>query len=345
MDTVYIRADMNPVIATGHMMRCLSVADAVGEQGGQAMFITADDYPLETLKKRGYEAHVLDSDWKNMEEELPRLLKLIEEKKIKKLLVDSYQVTEKYLSALEEKTRVVYLDDLDRFPYPVSSVICYANYWKRLSYASVKKGASDKQHGPAPALYLGTDYMPLRKAFQHCGEKEIRERVKNVLALSGGTDPCHVLEKLADFLGNKPDIQADIVGGAYDFRFKTLQEKYSGCPRLHFHQNVSNLEEFMNKADLAITAGGTVLYELCAVGTPAISYAFADNQLFNVEEFSREGIIDYAGDARYEDIYSRIDRLFDQYDRDFRLRKERSLRMQKQVDGKGAGRIARILLN
>ena len=58
----------------------------------------------------------------------------------------------------------------------------------------------------------------------------------------------------------------------------------------------------MKKVDVAISAGGTTLYELCACGTPTISYSFADNQLNNVKQFDEDGIIPYAGDVRYEDI-------------------------------------------
>lgn len=336
--TVYIRTDMNPVIATGHVMRCLSIADAIREQGGEAVFITADEYPLETLKCRGYETMVLNSDWKSMEDELPQLLKLIEAKNVQKLLVDSYQVTEKYLAALEEKTQVIYLDDLDQFPYPVSAIICYANYWKRFSYAS--HCIKDKSE---PALYLGMDYVPLRKVFWHGREKEIREEIKNVLLLSGGTDTYHILEKLVDFFKTRPGIQVNIICGAYYPNFKALCEKYRDCRQLIFHQNVANPEEFMDKADLAVSAGGTTLYELCAMGTPTISYSFVDNQLFNVEQFAKEGIIDYAGDVRHENIYEEIGQLFERY-QDHRLRRERSLKMQKQVDGRGAERIARVLL-
>ena len=52
-NTIYIRADMNEVIATGHIMRCLSIADAAKEMGKETVFIVADEKPIEILKKRG----------------------------------------------------------------------------------------------------------------------------------------------------------------------------------------------------------------------------------------------------------------------------------------------------
>ena len=66
METIYIRVDMNPIIATGHVMRCLSIADEITRLGGKAVFITADEYPIEVIQGRGYETLVLNNDWRKM---------------------------------------------------------------------------------------------------------------------------------------------------------------------------------------------------------------------------------------------------------------------------------------
>ena len=74
---------MNPIIATGHVMRCLSIADAAKKQGEETVFITADEIPVDLLKVRGYETIVLHTDWTRMNEELPALADLIEERQIR----------------------------------------------------------------------------------------------------------------------------------------------------------------------------------------------------------------------------------------------------------------------
>ena len=51
MDKIYIRVDMNEIIATGHVMRCLSVADAAREIGKETIFIVADEKPVELLMR------------------------------------------------------------------------------------------------------------------------------------------------------------------------------------------------------------------------------------------------------------------------------------------------------
>ena len=333
IDKIYIRADMNEIIATGHIMRCLSIADAAKEQGKETIFITADEKPLEMLQSRGYEPIILYTDWDSMEEELEVLLPLIKRMGVSKLLVDSYQVTEKYLRTLEEHTEVFYLDDLDAFEYPVSNVICYANYYSQLSYGNYKGNTK---------FYLGTSYMPIRRVFQNCKPKLIKEKIENVMILSGGSDNYHMIENIAELFKENDILQADIICGAFYPDFEGLKEKFAGYGNLHFYQNVSNLEEFMEKADLAISAGGTTLYELSAKGTPTISYSFADNQLKNVRQFDEDGLISYAGDVRVDDVYGNIYRLYRKFE-DSKLRKACSKKMQKVMDGQGATRIAALL--
>ena len=321
-DKIYIRVDMNEVIATGHVMRCLSIADAAREQGKEVVFIVADEKPVELLRGRGYEPVVLGTNWNCMDEEAEIICSVIKSNKIKKILVDSYQVTE-----------IFYLDDVDAFEYPVSNVICYANYYSVLSYGKYKRNTK---------FYLGTSYMPVRKVFQNCKAKEIKEGIEHIMILSGGSDPYHMIENITDLFKENEKVQVDVICGAFYPGFESLKEKFKEFQHLHFYQNVSNLDEFMEKADLAISAGGTTLYELCAKGTPAISYSFADNQLNNVNQFDTDGLISYAGDVSSDEVYKKIYDLYEEY-RNPDLRKERSKRMQKVMDGKGAARIAELL--
>lgn len=46
------------------------------------------------------------------------------------MLIDSYEVTEKYLREVHNLVRVMYIDDLNINPYEVDALVCYANYWK-----------------------------------------------------------------------------------------------------------------------------------------------------------------------------------------------------------------------
>ena len=123
LNTFFFRVDMNEKIATGHVMRCLSVADAAAQKGRKSIFLTADEKPCSLISSRGHKSLVLHTDWQQPKEELSDLGELIYEYGINRILVDSYQVSEAYLEELSKMTEVFYLDDLDAFPYPVQNII------------------------------------------------------------------------------------------------------------------------------------------------------------------------------------------------------------------------------
>ncbi|MCI9023425.1 MAG: UDP-2,4-diacetamido-2,4,6-trideoxy-beta-L-altropyranose hydrolase [Dorea sp.] len=332
---LYIRTDMNNTIATGHMMRCLSIADAAAKFGKRTTFILADEQAVEIIRERGHETVVLYSKWNDMDAELDTLQKIIEELRISVMLIDSYMVTQNYLSILSERVKTIYLDDLNAFCYPVHALICYAVYWKKFCYHPNYQKAK---------LLLGLSYVPLREIFCNCEKKVIKTETENLLILSGGTDYFHILERILQRIEKKKYRSIVVICGNYYEDYEMLCGQYKEYEQIHFYKAVKNIEDYMKQADMAVSAGGTTLYELCACGTPTVSYSFTDNQIDNVREFQEEGIIDYAGDVRDTDIFENINRILKRYFRDRVLREERSKRMQKLVDGKGAERIAETLI-
>ncbi len=328
-----IRVDMNETIATGHMMRCLSIADALRALGQQVIFIVADENAVSLLSERGYSCRVLHTKWNEMEAELPALVERLEGD-VHVLLVDSYYVTERYLSYLREYTKVCYVDDVNAFDYSVDMLICYANYYEKHDYP---------RRFPGTKLCLGAKYAPLRAAFEQCLEKEIAGNAQKLLLLSGGSDPYHILKRILELLPKEDYEEVDVICGRMNQDYDALVATYEQMTRIHIHKQVDNMEYYMQKADIAVSAGGSTLYELCACGTPAISYAFADNQLENVRKFDADNIIDYAGDLRSDDVPERILALLGKLSTSPSLRKQRSRQMQALVDGKGARRIAEAL--
>lgn len=333
---LYIRTDMNAVIATGHIMRCLSIADAAKSQGEEVTFILADEQAADLVKQRGYRIIVLHTQWDEMDAELPQLFEIVEKEKIDKLLIDSYQVTESYLKALTTRIRTLYIDDLNTFVYPVNGIICYANYWKKFNYDSRYK---------VTKLFRGLQYTPLRKEFCNCNKKIIRNTPEELLLLSGGTDPYNMLENVLENLDKSKYKKINVICGRYYKGYKELQFAYQTFKNVYIYQAVSNMENYMQTADIAVSAGGTTLYELCACGTPTISYSFVDNQLDNVKQFQEDEIIDYAGDVRYDSVVDNIMHYLKVYKENIMLRKQHSQRMQKLVDGNGALRIVNALKN
>ena len=99
----------------------------------------------------------------------------------------------------------------------------------------------------------------------------------------------------------------------------------------------------MNEADIAITAGGVTLYELCTCGTPSISYFTAENQRKNIEYFDENQVIYYAGRPKDNGFGDKLIELLNKYSSET-VRKSLSTKMQTLVDGHGADRLAKKMI-
>ena len=331
MKELYIRADMNAEIATGHVMRCLSIADAAAKMGIKCIFIAADENPKSVVEGRGHGFICLHTDWHNKESELPALKEIIIKNEVKHLIVDSYEVTTAYLRALNEITDVSYIDDVDAMEYPVNKIICYSRYADEFKDSVNYRGSE---------LILGNEYTPIRDLYIGMPPKEISKKIGRVLLLSGGSDSCHAIKKILSVFEDLKDIDVQAICGRFNPDRDELMDKYKNSENIYLCDQLENLKEAMVKADVAISAGGSTLNELCAVGTPTITYSFADNQVPGVSRLHKDGIMDCAGDLRYDDVPSKVLKLLKKYN-DPAFRKERSLIMQELIDGRGAERIVR----
>ena len=160
-----IRADANTVIASGHVMRCITIAKELTARGEKVTFFLADKESRELFDAfagdaAGIEPVVLDSDWRDMEGEVLRLKKELELRNTDTLLVDSYQVTKGYFEALSGVCKVAYLDDLGVEAYPVDMLINYSGYYRALKYEEMYRGMKGRS-GADVQLLLGLMYAPL----------------------------------------------------------------------------------------------------------------------------------------------------------------------------------------
>lgn len=334
---VCIRADANEMIATGHVMRCLAIADALRNIGEEPLFISADDFSQAMIKQKGYEFVSLESDWQHPECEIEKLKQAIKKNGIGMLLVDSYYVTESYFEKLHGLTRIMYIDDLGQDVYNVDAVVCYANYYKDFSLK--------EKYPPKVKLLQGTDYTPLRNVFSNLPPKKISSRMRELIVLSGGTDNYNFLWGFSKRLLKSPLFDAlesiHIICGKYYDKYDELMQEFKGVAKFQFHKAVDHIEKYMLSADAAISAAGVSSYELCAAGTPTILYTMADNQRRNAESFYREGLMEYVGDLRNGPVLDRIIELLQEKYQDMEYRKKVSEAMRKKADGKGAQRIAK----
>lgn len=330
----YIRADGNEKIAMGHIMRCLTIAEALGRLGENVLFITADEGPVGFIEARGFAVRVLHTRYDDMEAELPKIAEILEEEEKPKILVDSYLVTPRYLEGLRRYGKVILMDDEKRAVYPCDGLVNYSIYGKTLGY--------EKDYPEAVRLFLGPEYMPLREEFRECSY-EIKNEVKDILFTTGGGDGSHAALRMAERLLQKDKTRIwHIVCGPYHPDTEALKRLAAAHPFLRIHKNVTQMSELMRTCDIAVSAAGSTLYELSSIGVPTVGFYFVENQRRNMETFAKLTPVKNAGDlsAEPELVLDRIESEVEVLCREKRLREEISRVMRNIVDGRGADRLA-----
>jgi UDP-2,4-diacetamido-2,4,6-trideoxy-beta-L-altropyranose hydrolase len=342
MKHIYIRVDGNEIIATGHVMRCLSIAEQIRKLGAEVTFIVADGRPCSLIEDRGFSVDVLGTQWDDLDKETEVLCSYVKKHQVEVLLLDTYYVTKDYLQKITQYIKIVYVDDLNRFAYPVHTLINYGVFTEKSMYESTYQEAGIHTH-----FLIGSEYIPLREEF--AGQTyEVRDTVEKILITTGGTDQLNVAGNLLErIVGNSGlmGLEYHVIVGCFNRNKEKLYSLAANYSNIYLHENVTNMSEWMNCCDVAISAAGTTTYELCACGIPSICLEVADNQEGAVA-WEKNGYMSYAGNAAkaMEQCMSRCVELLSEYVGSYELRKKRSERMQDLVDGCGAMRIAEYVI-
>lgn len=337
---IWIRADANSEIGSGHIMRCLSVAAELKKAGHQVCFCLADEFAVSLLEDRDMPYRVLGSRYDNPAEELPLLCSWLEEEKPAVLLTDSYFITPEYITCVNQYVKTACFDDCMKEAFPADVVINYNIYGDELPY---REQALRKD----TTFLLGTAYAPLREEFQD-KEAPLRDEVRNVLVTTGGSDKYNLAGRIVEkALAGKETkgLHYHIVSGAFNIHGDSLKALAAEHENVVLHQNVKEMAALMQRCDIALTAGGSTLYELCAVGVPMICFSFAENQRMQVETFAKRGLALYAGDYDLlgEKVIAESMSQLGLLINDTKLRAELRTKIRRCADGHGAGRIAEIL--
>lgn len=337
-----IRADANKKIGLGHVMRCLTIAEAAKKAGVKSLFLLADDNAGEWLQERGQAYCVLHTEGVDMEAELPALEAAVKGSGFSEavFLLDSYRITKEYVQKLktflnEKNIRLALMEDYGSSPYQADILVNYNIYGTDFSY---KENAAK--------TLLGCRYMPLRQAFVQ-QEYEVREQVKNILITTGGSDACQIGIKFAKLLADRAfagnaQLILHIVCGRFSQSREALLAFAKQKSNITVYTDVKEMWTLMAKCDAAISAAGTTLYELCAVGVPTICFSFADNQILPGKAFAKHTPIPYAGDYEQNPdavCAAILDGLEKLCSMPQQKRKQMSIELKELVDGKGAERI------
>lgn len=361
MKRIILRTDSSNKIGSGHLMRCLALAEALNEEGHKVDFICRDleGNLIDLINKRGFNCIVLPSlkeeveldrevpnscwletSWKNDLEQTKRAFRTLAP--VDWIIVDHYALDYKWEAGVRELTKkIMVIDDLADRKHDCDLLLdqnFFVNFQGRYKEL-VPKNCK---------LILGPEFALLRKEFTEV-RKSLRQRekeIKRILVFFGGVDPTNETEKaiIAIEKINNRDIFVDVVVGSSNPHKDRIKELCSKKLNTKFYCQVQNMAQIMNEADLAIGGGGTTISERACLGLPSLVMAVAENQKPIVKELDNLGILLSLGwckDVKVEDLKNSINSIMSNPVKYQSLsRKSAAL-----VDGKGLERIVANLIN
>ena len=141
-------------------------------------------------------------------------------------------------------------------------------------------------------IFTGHKYYILKDEFYFQPPKIITQHVDNVLITFGGSDPNNFTEKVVDsILATNYSGRINIILGLGYEKIEELISKYEINPSIQIYGNVSNISEFMFKADIIFTSAGRTMYEICSLGVPTICLCQNDREMTHVFANESNGFI------------------------------------------------------
>lgn len=315
----------NMEIGMGHVMRSLSLAEAFRSRGHAVSFFSKYAPGIEAVKNRNFD--VLDwekaVEWQNTGNFSPDVI-----------VIDSYEVSKNLFEALKKYTRcLVYIDDLNAFAYPVDVIVNGTASALSMDYKKLQ----------AAKLLLGLSYNLLRKEFFNAPKRKINRKIKDILITTGNSDPYHMTEKILQIFMKEENYIGityhAIVGSGFESSIWENQ-KIMARPDICLYKNPDKMSEIMLNCDLAVTAGGSTLYELAACGVPSVVFAYAENQMPQITAMEQGKLIRYIGGYTYVKKENLINEI-QYFQEHFEIRRELVKKLQELVDAQGAFRVVK----
>ena len=275
---IAVRADGDADIGTGHLSRCRAIADELLKKQHNVCFFSRKE-SIVWLKQ--YDLPFTELPYVESEEiETTVFVEKAIQWGADWALVDSYFLGVESFKSIHAAMHSIVIDDYARIPY-IADILLNANlYAPGLDYsdASVDK------------YLLGGKYAILRDEFRQITPYKFRKRVHRILITMGGSDindyTPFVLSALRDVQVDEMLVIVGACAGCIDEVYTIASECKSPVRVLQAPENIA---ELLASCDIAVSAAGSTVYELCALGVPSVLIEQADNQHLISDYFARLG--------------------------------------------------------
>jgi len=359
---IFFRVDASVEIGSGHVHRCITLANELKGIAGNSTFICrgyiGNLVPL--IKKNGHEVILVQSkgdmfpenrkyNWNNAEikDDLDSTLEAIGCTGLVDLfIVDHYGIDERWCGKIRPYCKnMLVVDDLANRNFDCDFLLDQTLNRKKKDYRNLVP--------PGCELMLGSEYALLRPEFlQHRQAAKKRRndisQPRNLLISLGGTDPDFLTE-LAMLALSESDSASkflvDIVLSSQAPHLDRVVKLSKNMPyKTNLHIDSSEMAYLMTNADMAIGAGGTTSWERCCLGLPTLAIVMTDNQKGVIGALESAGATVNVGHGKDIDSH-KLSAFIDRYVNDPRSLHDMSKKSFETCDGLGAKRCVSTLLN
>ena len=279
--TLIVRADCGAEIGMGHVMRCLALAQAWQDGGGRVIYVMANRSPIVDLRlsKENIEIEVLSALLGSPADAAAtaEIAKAIDTAWI---VLDGYCFDGEYQRRIKDAgLKLLVLDDYGQADH----------YWADL-ILNQDLNADEALYVNREAytrMLLGPAYALLRSEFRRFAPicRKTAKEARKVLVTMGGSDPNNVTLQVVGTLEQTPlnDLETIVVVGPGNPHWEQLAAKVRGSrAAIRLLRDPPNLPDLMAWCDMAVTAGGSTVWELARFAVPCLVVTLADNQEYSV---------------------------------------------------------------
>ncbi len=292
------RVDASLEIGTGHVMRCLTLADALRDHGAKSFFFCRQHIgnSIDLIKRRGYQVFTLPlkdtkyrpqlndipytswlgADWETDVDETCYALSLA---RLDWMIVDHYSLDQRWEKAMRLYCdRLMVVDDLADRSHDCD-ILLDQNLGRSVDdYRNLVPNNSK--------LLIGPQFALLRPEFKRMRPKSLARRVcpklRKLLITMGGIDKDNVTGQLLEVLevvDLPKDIQITVVMGSKAPWLEKVKAQVALMSlRVQVLIEVFDMASIMVESDLVIGAAGSSSWERCCLGLPTIQLVLAENQ-------------------------------------------------------------------
>ena len=299
---VVFRVDASIQMGTGHVMRCLTLADALKNQGAECYFIcrehpgnligliTQRGYHVDALpymdlsqedKLQNHNADLAHASWlgATQKEDVSLCIPIMQALKPDWLIVDHYALDIRWEKALCPYCKhVMVIDDLADREHDCD-LLLDQTFGRDLKDYIARVPVSCE-------ILCGAEYALLRPEFSQWREYSLERRedsqLKHLLINLGGVDKDNITTQILIAIKQcalPAELKITVVMGGTAPWIKEVRQQAQDMPwTTEVVVGVNNMAELMAKSDLAIGAAGSTSWERCCLGLPSIMVVLADNQ-------------------------------------------------------------------